>query len=159
MAYAPMEEEAHLEGARAESVASYKNLLGDRDGRLAAVRKTKGPGSSRWARLEIKLRDADEKCRAIFAKLQRLSDGRRISFWWFVFGAMILAALEAPINKFMLDNILRGNNFDSYMLSLFLTLALLILAHFAGQQARQIRGTHHETIYFSNILIALVSQR
>jgi hypothetical protein len=66
---------------------------------------------------------------------------------------VLLAALEAPINKFMLDNILRGSNFDSYVLSLFMTLILLVLAHFAGQQARQIHGHYEETIYYSNIVI------
>jgi hypothetical protein len=69
-------------------------------------------------------------------------------------GAILLAALEAPINKFMLDNILRGSNFDSYVLSLFMTLILLVLAHFAGHQARQIHGQYQETIYVSNIVIA-----
>jgi len=53
----------------------------------------------------------------------------------------------------MLDNILRGSNFDSYVLSLFMTLILLVLAHFAGQQARQIHGHYEETIYYSNIVI------
>ena len=54
----------------------------------------------------------------------------------------------------MLDNILRGSNFDSYVLSLFMTLILLVLAHFAGHQARQIHGQYQETIYVSNIVIA-----
>jgi hypothetical protein len=53
----------------------------------------------------------------------------------------------------MLDNILRGSNFDSYVLSLFMTLILLVLAHFAGQQARQIHGHYEEKIYYSNIVI------
>jgi len=35
-----------------------------------------------------------------------------------------------------------------------MTLILLVLAHFAGHQARQIHGQYQETIYVSNIVIA-----
>jgi hypothetical protein len=102
------------------------------------------------------LRGAEERVRAIYAKLQRGTDGRRVSFAWFLIGAIALAVLEAPINKFMLDNILQGSNFDSYAISLFLTLILLLLAHFAGHQARQVRGAYQETVYASNIVIVLL---
>jgi hypothetical protein len=154
MAYTPTDELAHFEGARADARSTYQNLLGERDEKLNTARTTHGPGSDRWNRAEEKLRTAEKNQRVIFGRLQRPSDGRQISFWWFVFGALLLAALEAPINKFMLDNILRGSNFDSYVLSLFMTLILLVLAHFAGHQARQIHGQYQETIYFSNIVIA-----
>jgi hypothetical protein len=156
MPYAPTDEESHLEGVRTESVASYRNLLAERDGQLADARKTKGPASDRWQRLEKIRRDADESCRAILSKLQRPTDGHRISIWWFVLAAGLLAALEAPINKFMLDNIMRGSNFDSYVVSLFLTFALLYLAHIAGHLTRQIYSAFQEKIYISNIVIALV---
>lgn len=43
MSYSPTDELAHLEGARAESIANFKNFLAERDSRLAAVRKTRGP--------------------------------------------------------------------------------------------------------------------
>ena len=154
MAYTPTDELAHFEGARADARSTYQNLLGERDEKLNTARTTHGPGSDRWNRAEEKLRTAEKNQRVIFGRLQRPSDGRQISFWWFVFGALLLAALEAPINKFMLDNILRGSNFDSYVLSLFMTLILLVLAHFAGHQARQIHGQYQETIYVSNIVIA-----
>jgi uncharacterized membrane protein YidH (DUF202 family) len=153
MPYTPTDELAHYEGARADALSSYRNLLGERDGKLRTARTTNGPGSDRWNRADDKLRTAERNHRVLFGKLQRPSDGRQISFWWFVIGAVLLAALEAPINKFMLDNILRGSNFDSYVLSLFMTLILLVLAHFAGQQARQIHGHYEETIYYSNIVI------
>jgi len=154
MAYTPTDELAHFEGARADARSTYQNLLGERDEKLNTARTTHGPGSDRWNRAEEKLRTAEKNHRVIFGRLQRPSDGRQISFWWFVLGAILLAALEAPINKFMLDNILRGSNFDSYVLSLFMTLILLVLAHFAGHQARQIHGQYQETIYVSNIVIA-----
>ena len=129
MAYTPTDELAHFEGARADARSTYQNLLGERDEKLNTARTTHGPGSDRWNRAEDKLRTAEKNHRVIFGRLQRPSDGRQISFWWFVLGAILLAALEAPINKFMLDNILRGSNFDSYVLSLFMTLILLVLAH------------------------------
>jgi hypothetical protein len=156
MSITPSEEETHLDRACTESVSTYRSLLADRDRKIDAVRKAKGPETSRWKSLETDLRDQKEKSNAISAQLQRLSDGRPVSSWWFLLAALILAALEAPINKFMLDNILRGSNFESYIVSLFLTLMLLLLAHVAGQQARQIRGAYEETIYLSNIAVALV---
>lgn len=156
MAYGAISEQSQLQGARAQSIASYKNLLAARDGKLAAARKTKGPGSGRWKRTEEKLRDAKQKTEAVFAQLQRLTDAKRVSGWVFGAVAIAFAALEAPINKFMLDNILQGSNLDSYVLSLFLTLALLGLAHIGGQQARQIKGAYQEKIYISNIIIVAV---
>lgn len=147
---------SHVEGLRAGSITAYKNLLAGRDSQLGALRKTYGPASETWERIENELRDAEHKCRAIYAQLQRPTDGKPISFWWFVLAAVILAALEAPINKFMLDNILRGSNFESYVISLFMTLIMLVLAHLAGHQTRQIRGAYQETVYISNIVVAVV---
>ena len=155
MSYVAESAEAHIEGARASALASYKNLLADRDGRLAAVHKTNGPGSDRWKRREARIRTAEQNRDAVFGRLQRLTDGKRVSFLWFIFAAIVLAALEAPINKFMLDNILRGSNFDSYVISLFMTFILLLLAHFAGHQTRQIKGSYQEKVYISNICIAV----
>lgn len=152
----PSEEEAHLEGARSGSAEAYKATLADRDLQLAEVYKTKGPGSERWKRIERKLTIANEKSRSIFASLQRLSDGKRIAGWILAFVFVALAAMEAPINKFMMDNILRGNNFDSYVLSFFLTIIILVLAHIAGTQTRQIYGQYQEKFYVSNILSSLV---
>ena len=156
MSYAPTDELGHMEGARTGSIGDYKNLLAERDSKLAAVRKTYGPGSDRWKRLESRLTNAEGHVRAIYSRLQRGTDGKRMAFGWFLLGAIILAVLEAPINKFMLDNILQGSNFNSYVISLFLTLILLLLAHFAGHQARQIRGACEETVYISNIVIVLL---
>jgi hypothetical protein len=155
MVYAPTSEEAHMEGVRSQSLAGYRALLADRDGELATVHQTIGPGSDRWQRREANLRDAEEKCRAIFARLMRLTDGKRISTWLFVLAAIVLAVLEAPINKFMLDNILVGSNFDSYALSLFVTLCMLYLAHIAGAKIRQVRSAYQEKIYWSHILVSL----
>src|ERR1700739_1616585 len=155
MAYTPTDELAHFEGARADARSTYQNLMGEREEKLNTARTTHGPGSDRWNRAEEKLRTAEKHQRVIFGRLQRPSDGRQISFWWFVFGALLLAALEAPINKFMLDNILRGNNFDSYALSLFVSLIILLLAHIAGTQARQIRGAYEEKIYWGKIVLSV----
>jgi hypothetical protein len=152
MAYLQIEEEAQLEGLRAETKASFGALLAARDGQLAEKRKSNGPAGDRWKRAESRLRDAEEKRRAVFAKLQRLTDAKRISGYWALVIAIGLATLEAPINKFMLDNILRGNNIDSYAISLFMTFITLGLAHIGGYLARQIRGAYHETIYVGNII-------
>lgn len=152
MAYGPTGEEAHLEGLRTQSKGAYASLLAARDAELVAKRKSIGPSSDRWQLLEVRWRDAEEKKRAVYAKLQRPTDAKRISAYWALFIAIGLAALEAPINKFMLDNILRGSNFDSYAISLFMTFICLGLGHMAGILARQIRGTYHENIYISNIV-------
>jgi len=64
----------------------------------------------------------------IFAKLLRLTDGKRVP-GWIVLMELSPSLPRAPINKFMLDNILKGSNFDSYIFSLFLTLIMLLLAH------------------------------
>lgn len=152
MAYAVIGEEAQLEGLRAETKASYRALLAARDGQLLERRKSIGPASDRWQRSETRIRDAEEKRRAVFAKVQRLTDAKRISGYWALLIAIGLAALEAPINKFMLDNILRGNNFDSYAISLFMTFISLGLAHIGGYLARQIHGEYHEKIYAGNIV-------
>jgi hypothetical protein len=155
MAYAPTEEEPHLEGARAESITTYQNLLADRDRQLEAAKNFHGPNSDRWKRLEDKLRDAEEQCKLIYAKLLRQTDGWQIPLWAVGCGIILFAIMEMPINKFMLDNIIRESNFDSYILSLFLTFCLLLLAHIAGHETRQIHGTFHETIYWGNIAVAV----
>jgi hypothetical protein len=155
MAYAPTEEEPHLEGARAESISTYRNLLADRDRQLDAAKRFQGPDSDRWKRLEEKLRDAEEKCKAIYNRLLRPTDALPIPLWAVACAIFVFGIMEMPVNKFMLDNIIRGNNFDSYILSLFLTLCLLILAHIAGHQTRQVRGSYHETIYWGNIASAV----
>ena len=102
------EEEAHLAGERAESAGSYRNTLAERDAALAEAYRTRGPGSGAWKAAKEKLDAADEKCRRIFAKLHRLSDAVKIPAIAILSAAIVLALLEAPINKFMLDNILRS---------------------------------------------------
>lgn len=156
MAYDPTNEESQILGARVQSLNTYRQLLGQRDGKLAAARDTIGPASDRWKRVEDKLYEAAADTRSINAKLGRLTDGNQVSSKWFLGAAIIFALLEAPINKFMLDNILRGSNFDSYAISVFVTFALLALAHHAGHQLRQFRDEHEEKIYFSKIVVATI---
>jgi hypothetical protein len=151
-----LNEEARLEGERAESESSYRQVLADRDSELGELFQTCGPGSATWQTAKTQLISADEKCRAIFAKLHRLSDRMSIAPIIVVIVALGLAGLEMPINKFMLDNILQGNNAESYLFSFFMTLILLLLAHIAGKLTRQIWGAYKETIYISNIVAASV---
>ena len=152
----PSEEEARLEGERAQSAQSYKNTLAERDSALAEMHATRGPGSAHWQRAKSKLDAAEEKYRAIFAKLHRLSDRMAVPPIFALLAALTLAAIEAPINKFMLDNILKGSNFESYIFSMFMTLILLLLAHIAGRQARQIYGAYEERFYVGNIVSVVV---
>jgi hypothetical protein len=152
----PSDQEVHFERERARSLASYKATLDARDEELAEARNSIGPTSSRWLALDSESKSAQGTCQDIFATLSRLTDGKRIPNWFIVILALGFAALEAPINKFMLDNILRGNNFDSYALSLFLTLIMLLLAHIAGSQARQIRGAYEEKTYWSKLVVSLI---
>lgn len=152
----PTAQEIHFEKERAGTLASYKAALDARDKDLSEARKSMGPGSERWKVLEAEHDSAQGTCKDIFAALQRLTDGKRIPEWLILILAIAFAAMEAPINKFMLDNILRGNNFDSYVLSLFLTFIMLLLAHTAGMQARHIRGAYEDKIYFSKIVVSIV---
>ena len=152
----PTAQEVHFERERARSLASYKAVLDARDKELAEARKSLGPGSEQWKALDIALKSANGTCQDIFASLQRLTDGKRIPDWFVLILAIAFAAMEAPINKFMLDNILRGNNFDSYVLSLFLTLVMLLLAHIAGMQARQIHGAYEDKIYWGKIVVPII---
>lgn len=152
----PSAEEVRFVKERERSLASYKATLDGRDSELAEARKTVGPASMRWQEWDSQRRSAEGTCQAIFAALNRLTDGKRISSWVMLLLAVGFAALEAPINKFMLDNILQGNNFDSYALSLFLTLIMLLLAHIAGTQARQIKGTYEEKIYWGKVVTSFI---
>lgn len=152
----PSDQEVYFERERARSLASYKATLDARDEELAEARNSIGPTSTRWLALDGELKSAQGTCHDIFATLDRLTDGKRIPNWFIVILALGFAALEAPINKFMLDNILRGNNFDSYALSLFLTLIMLLLAHIAGTQARQIRGAYEDKVYWSKLVVSLI---
>lgn len=151
----PLSKEIHFEKERARSLASYIAALGARDKDLAENRKSIGPTSMQWEVIERDRHSADGTCQDIFASLGRLTDAKRISIWAIVVLAIGFAIFEAPINKFMLDNILLGNNFDSYALSLFLTLIMLLLAHIAGSQLRQIRGAYESRIYWGKIVVAL----
>ncbi|HEY1748789.1 MAG TPA: hypothetical protein VGG11_18745 [Xanthobacteraceae bacterium] len=152
----PLDQEVHFERERARSLASYKAALDARDEELAEARNSIGPTSTRWFALDSESKAAQGTCQDIFATLNRLTDGKRIPHWFVVVLALGFAALEAPINKFMLDNILRGNNFDSYALSLFLTLIMLLLAHIAGTQARQIKGSYEDRMYWSKLAVSLI---
>lgn len=156
MAYDPTGEESQIRGARAQSLNTYRQLLGQRDGKLATARDTIGPASDRWKRAEDQLYQAAADTRSIHAKLGRLTDGNGLPIGWFIGAAVVLALLEAPINKFMLDNILRGSNFDSYVISFFVTFIMLALAHYAGHHLRQFRSEHEEEIYYSKIAVAVV---
>ena len=48
MPYTPTDELAHYEGARADALSSYRNLLAERDAKLRTARTTHGPGVWRW---------------------------------------------------------------------------------------------------------------
>jgi hypothetical protein len=43
----PSDEEARLEGARAESTGSYRNTLAERDNAVSEAYRTRGPGASK----------------------------------------------------------------------------------------------------------------
>jgi len=156
VAYGSAAEESQVLGARAQSLSRYRHLLGQRDGKLATLRDTIGPAGDRWKRAEDQLYHAAADTRAIYAKLGRLTDGNGLAVGWFIGAAIILALLEAPINKFMLDNILRGSNFDSYVISVFVTFVMLALAHYAGHHLRQFRSEYEERIYLSKIVVSMV---
>src|ERR1700710_2430045 len=111
MSVGPSENEIHFERERARSLASYKATLGSRDKDLAEARKSVGPTSKRWEVLEDELQSANGTCQDIFASLGRLTDAKSIPDWFILLLAIGFAFLEAPINKFMLDNILQGSNF------------------------------------------------
>jgi hypothetical protein len=151
----PTENEIHFERERARSLASYKATLVSRDKDLAEARKSVGPASKQWELYEGELQSAKGTCQDIFASLGRLTDAKSIPDWFILLLAIGFAFLEAPINKFMLDNILQGSNFDSYASSLFLTLIMLLLAHIAGNQLRQIRGAYEGRWYWSKIVVAV----
>jgi hypothetical protein len=130
--------------------------LGERDSELGLVRRNYGPESYRWTNLENDLRDAVDKCNVIFARLQRLTDGFQVRTRWFLVAFVTLAFLEMPINKFMIDNILRTSNIGSYLVSFFMTLAMLALAHFAGHQIRQVRSAYQEKVYWGYVIVAVI---
>jgi hypothetical protein len=69
--YPPSEDEARAVGARQASIDHYKGLLGERDSELGSTRRNYGPESYRWSNFENDLRDAEDKCNVIFARLQR----------------------------------------------------------------------------------------
>jgi hypothetical protein len=154
--YPPSEDEARAVGARQASIDQYKGLLGERDSELGLARRNYGSESYRWTNLENDLRNADDTCNAIFARLQRRSDGFQLSGRWFLLAFIILAILEMPINKFMIDNILRTSNIGSYLVSFVMTLAMLALAHFAGHKIRQVRSEYQEKVYWGYVLLSIV---
>jgi hypothetical protein len=156
MEYEPTDEEAHFEGARAATLASYRQTLATRDGQLGDVFKTIGPASELWISREHKLTNANDDCRAKFASLQRSTDAARISKILIFVVFICFALWEAPINKFMFDMVLKSNNLESYFVSLVITTAMLGLAHVAGVQTRQIRGSFEDTVYFSKIAVSII---
>jgi hypothetical protein len=156
MSYGPTDEEAHFEGARAASISAYRATLDTRDALLGEAFKTIGPASEGWTSLEEKLINAKDDCQAKFAALRRATDAMRISKFVIFFFFVCFALLEAPINKFMFDIVLKSNNLESYFVSLLVTAAMLGLAHIAGTQTRQMRGAFEDKFYFGKIVVVLI---
>lgn len=154
--FGPSGEEAHFEGARAASAASYRAALACRDTLLGDAFMTIGPASHHWRALEQRLIQAGDDCRQKYAVLQRATDAVRISDGLVVAAFLGFAMLEAPINKFMFDIVLKSNNLESYLVSLMVTGAMLGLAHVAGTQVRQMRGAFEDRFYPGKLVAAAI---
>jgi hypothetical protein len=153
--YLSSEEEAHYEAARAEALSQYKIELGNRDTRLGDAFRTIGPGSEEWRGREARLVAANDDVRSKFLALNRATDRKRISplaTRTLLFG---LCILETPVNKFMFDILLVLQNWESYVVSFAMSLAMLYLAEIAGFQTRQIKGDSEDRIYWGKIASAI----
>lgn len=156
MAFDPTGEEFHAVGARAQSLTTYRQLLSDRDGKIATLRATSGPSGDLWKRLEVDLSKAEAQKDGIAAKLGRPVEGSQSSGPAYLLPAALLAGLEAFMNKFLLDNALQLPNIFTYFVSAVITFAMLSLAYTAGMMLRQCRGEYSEEVHWWRIAVPVL---
>jgi hypothetical protein len=138
---------------RHAAVADYKRVLNERENALLSLSERKGPRSEANKGLNSELHDAQVEYHQIQAVVRRPLNKLWVRWRFFAAGALALALLEAPVNKYLFDVALMGAGWVSFSVSIVVAFALLAAAHFAGKCLRQVWSQYRRRIVWSNVLM------
>jgi succinate dehydrogenase hydrophobic anchor subunit len=139
-------------GAKAE----FERLLNDRQNKILGLSEKSGPNSDTYRNAVEDLDRTKRDYARINSGVHRPLNKWRIHGLVLVAIGVLLAALEAPVNKFLFDVALRSSNLMSWAISFFFACALLALAHFAGVSLPHIWSDYRKRPVLGAILIFLV---
>jgi hypothetical protein len=145
-----------LTGERSRHLNEYRKVLAHRDDELDRLHNTLGPGSAKWSMLVEDRANAQAEYQAIAGQLGRPINRFEVAGAAFFALALLLAVAETPVNKFLFDVAIQGNNITSYVVSFAVAVFLLIVAHIAGRLTRQVWSEFKRKLYVANVILALV---
>lgn len=145
--------EAHRAGAR----ASYEDILNQRGNLIYALNERSGPRSKPYQNAEHELDRNRAEHDRIKSVIRRPLNRWQVRGWIIVIVGVVLALLEAPVNKFLFDVALQSSNLASYTISIMFASVLLILAHVCGRSLRQIWSEYRKRVVWSSLLIFLLT--
>ncbi len=159
----PIETPADLEkglaqatGLRYRARAEFDRLLNERQNRILGLSQKAGPNSDSYRNAEEDLARAKRDYGRINTGVHRPLNKWRIHAAILIGVGLLLAAFEAPVNKFLFDVALRSSNLMSWAISFAFACALLVLAHFAGVSLRHIWSDYRKRPVLGAILIFVV---
>lgn len=142
-----------LLGNRSRHRADYQAILDERDNKLASLNESIGPDSAKWKMLTEDKQEAHAQLGAIQGELGRPLQRLHISKPMLMLAAALCALLEAPLNQFIFEIVLRRGVEVAFVASFAVGIGLVLIAHFGGAQLRQLHGAYERKIYYSNIVI------
>ena len=152
-----LDELDRLMGERARHSQDYRKVLAARSDEIGRLRSGIGPDSESWKSLERDSESARAQFEAMAGQLGRPVSRHDLPPLAFITLALVLAAVETPVNKFLFDVALQSSNVASYAVSFAMAAFVLMLAHIAGRQMRQYYSDFMTTTYWTNIaLVALI---
>jgi hypothetical protein len=143
-----------LLGNRARHRGDYQGELDARDAQLASLNESIGPDSAKWRMRSEAKHEAHAQLGAIQGQLGRPLQRWSLSLNALIFFAVACALLEAPLNQFIFEIVLRRGAEVAFVASFAVGLGLILIAHTGGGQARQWYGVYERKIYFTHIFLA-----
>lgn len=152
----PAEALAQAQGQRYASRADYENLLNERENHILGLSEKSGPKSDRFLNARKDLEKAEREFERIHAVVRRPLNRWAFPPRVFLLLALLLAAFEAPVNKFLFDAALESTNLASIGISFGFACGLLFLAHVAGLSLRQIWSEHRKRVVWTSVVLFLL---
>jgi hypothetical protein len=153
----PKEALAKFEAQRSGAKQGYHDILNQRGNRLFTLDEKSGPQSRTYRDVEHELSQHRAEFERIKTAVRRPLNKWHVRGWLIVLVGVVLALLEAPVNKFLFDVALQSSSFASYTISIMFASVLLILAHVCGRSLRQIWSDYRKRVVWSSLLIFLLT--
>jgi hypothetical protein len=129
-------------------------LLRKKNDEVTLVERQYGKDSPAYIRQRERYEHHDNLFKHIAARLNRPLKRRQISGWIYASIAVVLAGMEAPINKFIFDVVLQSVGAISWTVSFLLGLMLFAFAHWNGLSIRHLRSETRKRFIVRNCVIA-----